>query len=62
MRDLVWGKGRSQDLEDTYSKHVFQRGLQEIAELLLRDKFEDGGLEGIAASAAKELHDAEGRC
>ena len=49
-------------MSDTHSKYVFQCGLQEIAELLLRDKFEDGGLEGVAASAAEELHDAEGRC
>ena len=49
-------------MKDTHSKHVFQRGLQEIAELFLRDEFEDGGLEGVAASAAEELHDAGGRC
>ena len=62
MRGLVRGRGRQKKVNDTHSKHVFQCGLQEIAELFLRDEFEDGGLEGVAASAAEELHDAEGRC
>ena len=40
----------------TYRQHILERGLQEVAQLLLRDELEERRFERIVAGVIEELH------